>query len=209
MMLLVLTACVGWTAAGRAQPLGASTAAQRVLDHRGFTADVGDLVGLPQGAAIMAALRRQIDICVEAGLPPATLAFIRSVPVRIKVIRKGEPGFNSGSGFYDGKRVTLQADVYPSENPVLLHEFLHAYHHQKLPGGKNNPDVLTFYQRAQTTPGMYPAGSYMQSNVGEYFAMTASVFLHGRAARPPSTRANLRANQPLYFAWLEKEFGPH
>ncbi len=65
---------------------------------------------------------------------------------------------------------------------------------------------LAFYNRAKS-PGLYPAGSYMLANGGEYFAMTASVFLHGSAARDPFTRQNLKDKQPLYYNWLEREFG--
>jgi hypothetical protein len=66
--------------------------------------------------------------------------------------------------------------------------------------------VLQFYHRARDTAGMYPAGSYMLSNVKEYFAMTSSVFLYGLAAGEPYSRATLKSKQPLYFAWLEKQF---
>ena len=97
--------------------------------------------------------------------------------------------------------------IYPYANPILLHELLHAYHRLRLPGGFQNQDILTFYQRARDTPGLFPAHSYMLSNVNEYFAMTASVFLHGSAARDPSTRANLKTKQPVYYQWLEKVFG--
>jgi hypothetical protein len=43
-------------------------------------------------------------------------------------------------------------------------------------------------------------------NPQEYFAVTASLYLWGRVAKPPFTRENLRARQPIYYRWLAKLF---
>ncbi len=68
--------------------------------------------------------------------------------------------------------------------PILLHEYMHVYHFRKLPGGLGNPDILTFYGRAKGG-GFYPTRRLVLKNQGEFFAMTASVNLHGRLAREP------------------------
>ena len=47
----------------------------------------------------------------------------------------------------------------------------------------------------------------MLANPFEFFAMTASTALHGRAARPPFTRANVAAKAPELYAWIVGEFG--
>ena len=47
----------------------------------------------------------------------------------------------------------------------------------------------------------------MLKNVREYFAMTASVVLHGRASRPPSTRETVKRTQPQLYAWIVRAFG--
>ena len=123
----------------------AQTAAQapvEILAHQGFRADIAALAGAPRRNEIIAALRRQIDICAEAGLSANVLAYMRSVPVRLKVFQPGEPGFNSGPGFYNGKNITLVPMLYEPANPILLHELLHAYHHDRLPDGNKNADVL-------------------------------------------------------------------
>ena len=45
------------------------------------------------------------------------------------------------------------------------------------------------------------------SNLGEFFAVTASLYLWGKVARPPHDRETLRAKQPYYYAWLGELFG--
>ncbi len=76
-----------------------------------------------------------------------------------------------------------------------------------MPRGRNNPDILTFYGRARNG-GFYPAGAYVLKNQAEFFAMTASVYLHGRLAREPFTRDELRQKQPIYYRFLTRLFGP-
>jgi hypothetical protein len=113
---------------------------------------------------------------------------------------------NPGSYSAEKKSVVLFIRVYPAERPILLHEYLHAFHHQVLPQGFQNADVLKFFRRAAAR-SMYPPDSYLMKNPKEYFAMTASVYLHGSAAREPFTRENLVRKQPRYAKWLSKVFG--
>jgi len=87
------------------------------------------------------------------------------------------------------------------DRPILLHEFMHAFQQERLPGGARNPDVLRFYQHAKDG-GLWPADAYMLSNVGEFFAMSASTYLYGHADRPPSSRAELERRQPHFADWL-------
>jgi hypothetical protein len=47
----------------------------------------------------------------------------------------------------------------------------------------------------------------MLRNPAEFFAMTGSVALWGRAARAPFTRERLRASLPDCHDWLAGEFG--
>jgi hypothetical protein len=48
----------------------------------------------------------------------------------------------------------------------------------------------------------------MLSAPGEYFAMMASVYLHGSAARDPYKRETIKERQPDCYRWLDQEFGP-
>jgi hypothetical protein len=59
---------------------------------------------------------------------------------------------------------------------VLLHELMHIYHSQRLPGGRNNPDALRFY-REELARGGFPRNACLLTNAGEFFAMTASTVL--------------------------------
>ena len=186
-----------------AQGQAVQATSANLLEYRGFKADISDIAALPNRSEILAALTRQFDICIGTGIDSDKLAFFKSVPVSLRINEKGDIG---SPGLYNGRGVILRSVVYEYDRPILLHEYMHAYHHQRLPGGNGNPDVLKFYHRAHDTAGMYPSGSYMLSNVNEYFAMTSSVFLHGSAARDPYSRAILKAKQRLYFAWLEKQF---
>jgi hypothetical protein len=96
--------------------------------------------------------------------------------------------------------------VIDAQLAVILHEMLHAFHAHLLPQGVQNADVLRFYDRA-IDRGLYPAGEHLLRNQKEFFAMTASVFLYGKIAREPYTRANLKQKQPAYYEFLARLFG--
>jgi len=96
--------------------------------------------------------------------------------------------------------------VQPAEDPVLLHELIHRWQLLKMPGGRQNSDVQRFYREAAAR-GRWPARAYMLANAFEFFAMTASVVLHGEAARPPFRRENVRAKAPELYAFIVKTFG--
>jgi hypothetical protein len=100
----------------------------------------------------------------------------------------------------------MAAKPEADDRPILLHEFLHAFHFDKLPSGPKNPEILTFYQRAKSGE-FYAKDAYVLKNQGEFFAITASAFLHGSIARPPYSRDALRRIQPAYYRYLEGLFG--
>jgi hypothetical protein len=75
-----------------------------------------------------------------------------------------------------------------------------------MPQSNKNPDIIRFYQIAVRN-NLYPKGAYMLINPGEFFAMTGSVYLWGKAAKEPHTREVLRAKQPIYYTWLGELFG--
>ena len=95
--------------------------------------------------------------------------------------------------------------VQPGDNPVLLHELIHRWQWAKMDGPRD-PEVVRFYDAAKAS-GDWPARSYMLSNALEFFGMCASVVLHGRAARPPFTRAAVKAKMPELYAFIVQEFG--
>jgi hypothetical protein len=129
-------------------------------------------------------------------------------------------GTRSGS-VWDGERADPNLDrtgvtenthrgvilVRPSalnrERPVLLHEMLHAYHNLNLPDGVNNRAILFFYEKAK---GLYPDDAYVMRNEREFFAVTASVFLSGKAD-DGATPVDIKEKQPDYYKFLVWLFG--
>jgi len=95
----------------------------------------------------------------------------------------------------------------PAQNPVLLHELLHAYHQQRLPDGLKNPRIIAFFEAASLS-GRFPPQAYMLTNATEFFAMCASVVLWGHAARLPFTRAHVRETLPIFYDWIVAQFTP-
>jgi hypothetical protein len=93
------------------------------------------------------------------------------------------------------------------QNPVMLHELLHAFHAQILPQGFQNEGVLFHYNLAKTSK-LYPEDKYLMKNEREFFAVTASIFLYGKdTTHDPFTRANLKEKQPAYYKYLVGLFG--
>lgn len=168
--------------------------------YRGYRIEIGKDVPNAELAQLRQAAEHQVDIVEATTLDEPTKAFLRRFPVVVQV------GGSAGSHYSGGDSVTIAVADPKDDRPILLHEYMHVYHFQKLPGGRENPEILTFYGRAKEG-GIYPARSYVLKNPGEFFAMTASVYLHGRLAREPFTRDELRQKQPVYFRFLNRLFG--
>jgi hypothetical protein len=178
-------------------PAGRALAADR-LEHGGFTID---MTGAPAKGrvALDAYLKQQIDLVNGLAIREEIKAWFRTVPLSMNTALRTE-------GRYGRGRIELKGEIKPPENPMLLHELLHAFHDLQLPDGFRNAEVRDFLGRARALR-RWPERSYMLSNVIEFFAMTASVTLWGQAARPPSTRAELREAMPRYHDWLVERFG--
>lgn len=172
------------------------------LTYRGFTVDATEIRGVPQYNAIMTSIVHQVDIVADCGAKPEILQFFRSQTVFVKHAPRG------GFGHFDSNTpgITLADTVAEPQKPILLHELLHAYHFRVMPGAFRNPELLTYFDRARNI-GAYQADAYVLKNVQEFFAVTASLYLWGNVDRPPATRANLKAAQPVYYAWLGRQLG--
>lgn len=168
-----------------------------VFAYRGFTVDMTALEPARR-EAIGAYVRQQIDLVESLEIRPGIKTWFRGVRITIN------PALNM-AGRFGPAGLELDDRVSPPDNPVLLHELLHGYQ-RHLPGGGRNPTLVGAFEAAKAG-GQWPARAYMLSNLNEYFAMTASVVLWGRAARPPLTRARLVETQPDYAAWLTEVFG--
>lgn len=168
-------------------------AAGNGVSYRGYRFDTS---GVPRDVqeSILDAARRQVDIVEAVPLSAETKHFFQGFTIHL--------ARGAGGGGHFGRRgVSIDLKPGPDDRPILLHEFMHAFQDDRLPGGTRNPDVLRFYQHARTA-GLWPPRSYMLKNVSEYFAMCASTYLYGHADRPPLSRDDLAAKQPQFADWL-------
>jgi hypothetical protein len=156
----------------------------------------------PNFVQIANALMRQIDITAGCGVKAEIMTFFKNQ--RITAV----PSTGKGGGRF-GPAIGVEIDTNPlppPDNPVLLHELIHALHHGYMPNGNANPDVERFFQIAKQN-NLYPQAHYMMSNKNEFFAVSASLYLWGVIARAPFKRENLQAAQPVYYGWLGDVFG--
>ncbi|MBI3716635.1 MAG: hypothetical protein HY255_11645 [Betaproteobacteria bacterium] len=173
----------------------APTPNEKTVTYRGFTIDASAIADSADYSATVESLKGQIDGVEAVMATEKAHAFFRAVPIVVEA--------NKAALLYSGnkRQVILGAQRF-DDRPILLHELLHAYHHQQLPGHNQNADVRRFYAAAKES-GAFPAKAYMLTNSGEYFAMVGSVYLHGSAAREPFTRKQLCAKQRDVCEWLE------
>jgi hypothetical protein len=94
-----------------------------------------------------------------------------------------------------------------AEDPVILHELLHAYHNKLMGGGLENLGIKAMYAQA-VSKNVMPKEEYAMANPQEFFAVTASVFLAGKGTiSEPHTRAQLKEKLPKYYKYLVELFG--
>jgi hypothetical protein len=175
-------------------------------DYKGFHVDYAQVKDHPNVDLIKAGMNRQIDMVVEVGMADHVLALFRRIPVSVV------PGKHEFAGHCLPKpRNSIEVSegffLRGGRKPVLIHEFLHGYHAQALPKGKNNPRILTFYRRAKEL-NAYDANSHMMRNAGEYFASAGTAYLFGVTALEPFTRERVQEKQPVFYKYLEGLFGP-
>lgn len=176
---------------------------EEVVVYRGFSIHLMRGVQAKAGAGeVLRAVERQVDMVEAVGLAPEVLAFFRRVPVYLHPESAGTPGLYSKKN----QRVGLKFLQLAKDQPILLHEFLHAYHDQILLDGYENPDVLHFYELALQHYRL-SRSEYFLSNEREFFAVTASIYLHGSIERAPFDRRRIQSTQPLYWKFLEGLFG--
>jgi hypothetical protein len=179
--------------------------------YHGYFLDLSEIAGQQNYTSIANSLQHQLDIVDGVGLSPRVLKFFHSVPVVVDEFKCLE---GSAAAAADGNKPILEAACYDStrgfvmvrtrvlspERPALLQEMLHAYHYQILPEGFKNPGILFYYKEAKSK-GLYPADAYVMTNEREFFAVTASVFLSGKADGGV-TQSDIKQNQPDYFKYL-------
>lgn len=157
-----------------------------------------DWQGLPPDPALAARLAHQIAIVRAVPVDAAVMTFFAAEPIHVLTA--------PGEGSHAGERVFITRDPFPDDNPVLLHELIHRWHSARLAGTPRAIRLRELFANEVAAPH-FPRRAYLYTNVAEYLAMTASVVLHGRAARPPFTRDAVRAMLPETYAFIIAEFG--
>lgn len=164
--------------------------------YLGFNIDE-NRVSPDERQTLEAGLREQIDLVNSLPVDPKIAAFLQSVPIRI------DPTLHE-PGHYDQSGLRLWDKQSPPDNPVLLHELLHAWL------SRASADDRLIIRKAYDTAvasGRYPRDAYMMSDVAEFFTMTTSVVLWGKAARLPFKRERVQTEMPDYYAWIVQRFG--
>lgn len=94
-----------------------------------------------------------------------------------------------------------------AQDPIILHELLHAYHAKLMAGGLENLGIRAWHAKA-VSKNVFPKEEYAMTNPQEFFAVTASVFLAGKESiHEPHTRARLKEKLPKYYKFLVELFG--
>src|SRR5579859_7075596 len=173
-------------------------------EYRGFQVDYSEVRENPNFGTLRSAMNKQIDMVLDVGVPIRMLNFFQHVPI---TVRAGKESF---AGHYTGKTKAVELTsgfLSTGHKPALLHELLHAYHHQVMPGGFNNPQVLAYFNKAKELH-VYDLNSHMMANAKEYFASTGTAYLYGVTELEPFTREKVQKSQPYFSKYLESLFGP-
>jgi hypothetical protein len=163
--------------------------------YRGYVIDWQGQLASPE---IVKSIEQQIDLVEAVKVSPEVMAFFRAQ----RIIINEDPEDISRAGL----RTFLARRIHPADNPVLLHELIHRWTFDRIPGRAQNPELVRLYEAAKAS-GDFPANAYMLKNPNEFLAMTASTVIHGRAARPPFTRDNVRKKLPELYAFITRTFG--
>jgi hypothetical protein len=144
------------------EQLPASAPLPHVVAYRGFQIDASLIAGRADATSILASAKQQVDIVLSVNLKSDVVEFFRNYRVNLV------PDL-AAHGRYSTNGIELSASATPSSMPVLLHEYLHASHEKKLPGGRANLEILSYYRRAKEIAA-YPPAAYTLRNPSEFFA---------------------------------------
>ena len=172
-------------------------------EYRGFKIDESKV---PLSREVQESLFKQIDIIESASLPPAVLDSMKRIPIVVAPDLRGNPGIFA---VRDGiSSVYVQPTQFPLNKPILLHEFLHAYHFDVI--HLDRPEIQEEFQLAKHS-NLFPArfqSSHFLENAKEFFAVTGTLYLFGNIQQPPFDCTVLSRLRPQYLKFLHEQFGP-
>jgi len=159
----------------------------------------------PLVADTLANLQYQIGVVEAANLPTRVLSFFRKVRL---VVDPSLTGMNGQYTQLNGQwLVRARPGQWPPARAILLHELLHAYHHQVL--GQPTSAIDRAYDKA-LRDGTYPdayRNTYFLSNSREFFAVIGEIYLSGTSFRPPFNCGTVQEAQPDFIKYLGSLFG--
>ncbi|MBX9742601.1 MAG: hypothetical protein K2W99_03565 [Chthoniobacterales bacterium] len=169
--------------------------------------------------------RQQVAYIEQAGLPKNITDFFKSVPLRLKwndqMLSGAEACYSDLYSVISLKTFDLYLKqklrkIDPTgKEPLLLHELLHAFHHQLVPNGVDNPVIIKFYQEANVSNNRYykcpdRSDSHFtdewRENAPEFFACTATTFLAHSEEKEPTKVDDIFIDQPGYYNYLQSLF---
>ena len=192
-----------WAAPGAAAPAYAGLVQETAASYHGFKIELTGFGAEADTQAALVLVREQIDMVERVGLSPPQLSFFRSLTLRISSRLRG---FH---GIYSKGEISLAPAQIDGHNPTLLHEYMHALHDKKLPGGFANKDITAAFQDAFNVKRYEGTnGAYFLTNSHEFFAVTATLYLWGSLPyNRPYARGIIRELQPDYYKFLGRLFG--
>ena len=192
-----------WVALAAAAPARAGLEQETPAGYHGFKIGLAGFGSEAETQAALVLVREQIDMVERVGLRAGQLAFFRSLKLRISGNLRG---FH---GIYNKGEISLAPGQIDGHNPTLLHEYMHALHDKKLPGGFANKEIAAAFQDAFGARRYEGTnGAYFLTNSHEFFAVTATLYLWGSLPyNRPYARGIIREAQPDYYKFLEKLFG--
>lgn len=151
-------------------------------------------------------LFKQIDIIESTALPADVLDAMKQTPIVVASDLRGNPGiFAVREGVAS---VYVRPNQLPLNKPILLHEFLHAYHFRVI--RQDRTEIREEFELAKHS-GLFPArfqSSHFLENATEFFAVTGTLYLFGNIQQPPFECMALSRLRPQYLEFLRKRFGP-
>jgi hypothetical protein len=151
-------------------------------------------------------LFKQLDIIERAALPPAVIDTMKQTAIVVDPDLRGNPGIFA---VRDGAAaVYVRPMEFPENKPIVLHEFLHAYHFRAL--RLDRPEIQDEFQwvkHANLFPERYQSSHFLE-NAKEFFAVTGTLYLFGNIQQPPFDCSALSRLRPQYLKFLNDQFGP-
>lgn len=194
-----------------------------VLVHSGFLEDAPELAG-----RTLERLRHQL-YQIDARLPGPAVGTLRRVRIWVEQAEPNHPCM----AYHPSPRWLLEHGMNPEkagcvevanarnflswtrDQPwMVLHELAHAYHHQHLDGGFDNPEVRAAFEQATESTSYERVlringrddRAYALNNPMEYFAEATEAFF-GTNDFYPFVRSELQRHDPGLYTLMESLWG--